>query len=350
MIAGAKFNFKTETLPSKGGLDRRAVIGAAVFVLALGAFFYVRYLTNLTHHRVMTAASRAVVAGITSGAASTVAATKATSLTATPKTVATASKTEAQPALAAVAVNNNPSNSVPAKAAPVSLGDSLMAVLSPSAKAETIQAPLLPEPVTSAPATVPVARQPLTVQAFAPRAVNHAPPLLTDAQKLALVAQARLGSFIEMAVKNPDVFGFNSGEQVGNATLGEPIAVFTISDTDRKKYQTGQPLKPLLQATNEWIFPVVLDGSIRYMLPVRHVGDAYVPGPGSRALAIVYEKIQQRWPASEGYHPQLVVNPNISNYFFTVPELPEQNLTDTGDMFQYNSNPSPASVILASWQ
>jgi hypothetical protein len=80
------------------------------------------------------------------------------------------------------------------------------------------------------------------------------------------------------------------------------------------------------------------------------VGDEYVAEPGSRALAMVYEKIEQHWPVSKGFHPQLVVNPNMPNYYFTIPELDQQNLTDIGDMFEYHPRLSPATVILASWQ
>ncbi|MDR3457395.1 MAG: hypothetical protein P4N60_08115 [Verrucomicrobiae bacterium] len=339
MIQAAKFNFKTESSPSpsKGGLNTKVVIGVMVHVLAVAVYLYVRYLTNMAHHRVMTSASRAVVAAITSAAASTAAASKTEPVAANP---------ELKPAAAAAV---NPSNSVPAKATAVSLGDSLMAVLSPSAKAETVQPPLPPLKTLDQPEAVPAARQVLKVQTATQKPVHRDPPVLTDAEKLAQIAHARFASVIDMAIKNPDAFGFASGERVDAAKLGDPIVVYTISAADRKSYQAGQPLQPLLHATNEWIFPVMLDGSIRYMLPVKRVDKGYVAGPGSRALAMVFDKIQQRWPASEGFHPQLVANANITSYFFTIPELPAPNLTDTGDMFQYNPTLSPASVILASW-
>jgi hypothetical protein len=337
-----KFNFKTktETVPAKGKPSHKVVIGVAVHVLAVAAYFYVRYLTNVAHHKVMTAASRAVVAAITSASASTAAATSKVA------PVVEAPKSNVQ--LAA----SNPSNSVPAKAAPVSLGDSLMAVLSPSAKAETVQAPLQPASAADVASAVPSARQTLKTKAHARRSIfdNDDDTPLTDAQQLSKLLDTRFQNVLDMALKNPDVFGFGSGERPDQATLGEPIVVYTISPEAQKGYQAGQPIKPLLQATNEWIYPVMLDGSIRYMLPIKRVDGKYVASTGSRALAMVYEKIEQRWPASEGFHPQLVVNPNMPNYFFTIPELPQQNLTDMGDMFQYNPTLSPASVILASWQ
>jgi len=349
MIQTAKFNFRTESSPAKGKSSRKIVIGVVVHVLAAAIYLYVRYLNNLAHHKVMAAASRAVVAAVTSATASTAAASKTAPVTVP---MAVSAKPEAQLLAAAapapVAVNS--SNSVPAKAAPVSLGDSLMAVISPSARAETIQMPLQPIKSADTVAAMPASRQPLKVPVSAQRSVRREAKPLTDAQKRSQVAEAKLDSVIGMATTHPDVFGFASNERVDMAKLGEPIIVYSISLADRKNYEAGQPLKPIMQATNEWIFPVVLNGRTRYMLPVKRVGTEYVAQPGSRALAMVLEKIEERWPASEGYHPQLVVNPKIANYYFTIPELPEQNLTDTGDMFQYNASLSPASVILASWR
>ncbi len=65
---------------------------------------------------------------------------------------------------------------------------------------------------------------------------------------------------------------------------------------------------------------------------------------------MVYEKILEHWPVGEGYHPQLVINPNMPFYYFTVPELPEQNLTDTTRMLEFNPSLTPAAVILESWR
>lgn len=349
MIQAAKFNFKTKTeaAPSKAKLDQKAVIGLAVLVLGAAIYFYVRYLTSAAHHRGMTAASRAVVAAITPAAAASAAAGAVKS---SPMAIAPASA-PVSPVVAA-AVVSAPSNSVPPAAAPVSFGDSLMAVLSPSAKAETLQAPLSPAPAMDVPASTPAARQTLKSPAPVKRVmhVDEDDVPLTDAQKLAQLTEARFGEVVEMAAKNPDVFGFGSKERPDMATLGAPIVVYTITPADQRNYRAGQPIAPLLQATNEWIYPVMLGGRMRYMLPIRRVDGEYVALPGSRALAMVYEKIGQRWPGSAGYHPQLVVNANMANYYFTIPELPEQNLTDIGDMFEYRPTLSPASVILASWQ
>ena len=86
------------------------------------------------------------------------------------------------------------------------------------------------------------------------------------------------------------------------------------------------------------------------MVEVSQIGREYVPGKGNKSLGMAWNKILEKWPAEAGYHPLLVVNPDVPGYYFTVPELPEQNLTDTIQMFYFHPGTSPADVILASWR
>jgi len=317
----ARFSFKNESLPSRGKLDRRAVVGLWVLGLLLTGYLYYLYLHHLTHNRSSVAASMAAAASA-----------------AKPSLPAVAPKPVAQTGPI------NSTNSIPTKPAQASLSDSLMAVLAPSAKGETIQPDF--QSLKDKSAAIPVARQPLKVQ---PPVLHDEPPL-TDGQKLLLAATNGFANVINFAFKNPDIFGFAPNERIQDAALGEALPVYTIAASDRENYQEGQPVKSLLQATNEWIFPVTLNHRVRFMVPVRRIDDEYVVQPCSRSLAIVYERILERWPAREGYHPQLVVNANLPHYYFTIPELPDQNLTDTSAMFEFNPTLSPASVILASWQ
>jgi len=83
---------------------------------------------------------------------------------------------------------------------------------------------------------------------------------------------------------------------------------------------------------------------------VNQVGHDYVPGKGNKSLAMAWGKIQEKWPVEEGFHPLLLVNAAVPGFYFTVPELPMQNITDTIEMFYLNPGTSPADVILASWR
>jgi hypothetical protein len=180
-------------------------------------------------------------------------------------------------------------------------------------------------------------------------AANPARPL-TDAEKIAEAAQTGFSRVMNYAKQYPDSYGFAPDESLDQANLGNAIPIYTIAASDRHSYQPGQPVKPLLQPTGDLVFPITYNGQVRYMVTVKKTSKGFVTGDGSKALAIVYDKILTSWPASGGYHPQLVVQSGVPDYYFTVPELPDPNLTDTSCMFQETPVLSPASVILASWR
>ena len=344
MIQAAKFYFKAKAADLDGGALNKLYGGLALLAMAVGMYFW--YLHLDAKHHVHNVAAKQVAPANPAPAKITPAAPAAP---AAPPVVAPATPPPA-PGQVAVAVaapvvdKTSISNSVPAKDAPGSLGDSLLSVITPSAKAETAQ-PAFDSLKAPDATVIPAARVPLRVSAPArPKAP------LTDQQKLVQAAQDRLDRIIDMASKNPDIFGFSPEDKFDLVKLGDPIPVYTVPSAARDTYQEGQPIKALLQPVKQWLFPVVLNDEVRVLVPVRRVGNDYIADNCSRALAMVYEKIQNRWPASEGYHPQLVVNPNMTGYFFTVPELSIPNLTDTSEMFEYNPSVSPASVILASWK
>ena len=237
-----------------------------------------------------------------------------------------------------------PSLILSAKPPPASLGESMLAALTPSARGETIQPEIPSLKTLGQPTTIPSARQALRAQATA-RPTVAAP--LTEDQKLLQAAEASVDHVLDLAENSPDIFGFVPGEPIHEAKLGDPIRVYNIPMAERRKYQPGQPINQMLQPANEWLCPVMLANRVRFMVSVKRVAGEYVAGTSSRSLAIVYEKIQDRWPSSDGFHPQLVANINNDSYYFTVPELPDANLTDSNVMFEYNPTLSPASVILS---
>jgi hypothetical protein len=226
------------------------------------------------------------------------------------------------------------------KDATVGFADSMMAVLSPSAKAETIQ-PELP------PAPRPAKRT--TIQTAAFSSSLHKPQAMTDEQKRLEVAQDGFAHVMDLAHNYRDTYGFLPDEDLEAARLGDPIPIYRVALQEQDTYK-GQPVSSLLKPSDEWVYPVVLANRIRYFVQVRYDGHDYVRGLGSRALAMAYEKILDRWPASEGFHPKLVTNPNLSFYYFTIPELPDQNITDTSRMFDMNPSLSPATLVLAAWR
>jgi len=242
----------------------------------------------------------------------------------------------------ALTKNDHP---VATKAAAVSFGDSMMAVLSPSAKGATIQQGLQSAPRQTANTAKPAKQA--TIQAAAALLSSREPQALTDEQKRLKVARDALSDVLDQARDYPDTYGFSSDERLSAVRLGDAIPIYRIALQGREKY-AGQPVSSLLKPADEWVYPVILDNRIRFMVQVRYDGHGYVRELGSRALAIEYVKILARWPASEGFHPKLVTIPNQPFFYFTVPELPDQNITDTSRMFDINPALSPASLALAN--
>jgi hypothetical protein len=160
-------------------------------------------------------------------------------------------------------------------------------------------------------------------------------------------AQLAFGDLIDVANKNPDACGFLPSDNLLHARLGEPIQVY---QTTGERYISGQPVKSLLKPAARWMVPVMIGDQIRCMVQVKTDGKEFVPGSPSKILGVAWNKIMEKWPASAGYHPQLIVNPEMPGYYFSVPELAQQNLTETDKVIYSPGDLSPASVILASWR
>ena len=317
MSQDAGIKFKSADSKPKRKSNRKLFLGLWVVVLAAAGFYYWQYLAHLTHvkpgHGVSAVATRVADRLKLAGGSP---------------------KSGDQPALA---TTNNP---ISAEAATGSFADSLMSVFSPSAEAETIQ-PKMP------PAFKPAKR--MTAPASVQKSSGQKPLPSAAEQELWSVAESGLDDVLGLAYRYPDPYGFTSDENYRAARLGNPIPVYMIAQEDRESYM-GQGVASLLKPADEWVFPVMLDNHVRFMVSVRHIGRDYVLGHGSRALAMAYEKIRERWPASEGFHPRLVINPSMPFYYFTIPELPDPNLTDTSRMLDFDPVLSPAAVILASWR
>jgi len=172
----------------------------------------------------------------------------------------------------------------------------------------------------------------------------------TESERLAMAGQTAFGNMMELATKYPDAYGFQAGDFLSDAKLGAPMPVYTITEADRASYQAGQSVKSLLKPSRQWVFPVLIGDRLCCMVQVKQNGHEFIPGKSNKSLAMAWNKIQERWPTEEGYHPLLVVNPDVPGYYFTVPELPQPNITDVIEMFFIHPGISPADVILASWR
>ena len=264
-----------------------------------------------------------------------------------PATVAVA---VAAPAVPSVAVVKNPMVAIPVESAP--------APVAQPAVPQTKSLPVATQPVTASPIARVVIGKGIYMQ-LPPAAIASQqstlpahPQNLSDADRLVQAGNEAFGNLIYMANSQRDACGFLPNDNLRHAQLGDPVPVYEIAAPDRAGYQSDKAVKPLLKATERWMFPVLVDSQIRCMLQVERNGHnySYVPGSTSKTLGMAWNKILEKWPTTAGYHPQLLINPEMPGYYFTVPELAEQNITDTEKMLYSPGDLSPAAVSLASWR
>lgn len=322
MNQAATIQFKSTVSPRKRGSAGKFFIGLLVaFAIAFAGFLGWRHFHPLKRGNAPTTTSRTAPAAV-----------KPASATVSPKVE------DRQPATSSVATK--------VKATVIGLADTVVEAIAPSAKTKPIQheAPPAPKPVAN---VLPAKR--ITLQAAAAAAPVHPPQPLTAAQKRLQIAQKGFDHIMDVAARNPGAYGFISEESLGNATLGKEIPVYTIALQGRDKF-ASQSVDSLLKPADEWLYPVVSGNKIYYMVKVKYDGHDYVLETGSRALGATYNKILAQWPEDKGFHPKLITVSGLPAYYFTIPELPEQNITDTDRMFDYNPEISPASIVLANCQ
>lgn len=306
-------------------ISKPVLIGLVALACVLGVWFYWMHLVGMTR----TQAAAAVPVATAAAKAATAATTTTAKATAAAAPVAAVKPETAREQVMAVwtyileSVKAAPVQAAPKSAAPAAS----QASAAPSGT------------VTIAPA--------VAAAAAAPRL---APKPLTDQDRMVQAAKIAFQNVMDQASAYPDSYGFQADDVLLNARLGDAMPVYTVAEKDYLKYQVGQPLKPLLKPASQWVFPVTIGTRVCCMVEVRQVGHTYVPGGGNKMLGQAWNKIIQKWPVSDGFHPQLVANANVPGYYFTVPELADQNLTDIIRMFEYETDLSPAGVILASWR
>ncbi len=199
-------------------------------------------------------------------------------------------------------------------------------------------------PMAAAPAA-PVTRVANKVATPAPKA---APQPVVKISPFQQAANTAFGNLINVANVNPDACGFRPGDSLLHAKLGEPIQLYQVASGQR--YKVGEPVKSLLKPSERWMIPVMVGNQIRCMVQVKRDGQEFVSGNPSKILGVAWGKIIETWPTAAGFHPQLIVNPDMPGYYFSVPELAQPNLTDTDKVIFAPGDISPASVILASWR
>lgn len=127
-------------------------------------------------------------------------------------------------------------------------------------------------------------------------------------QEVIQAAVDGLGPFLEaIPSQDSEHYGFASTEDLTNATLGKPFKVYTITPDKILNYSQEMELPSLISPTNLWFFPVVYEGKVRTTLTVDFVnGEWKAVAIGRSGLAKQLERIENKWPESDGYDHQFI--------------------------------------------
>jgi hypothetical protein len=184
-------------------------------------------------------------------------------------------------------------------------------------------------------------------------AVKLAPvnPVIAAVQE---AAQPKFDDLVDQAANAKSAYGFKNDDNLNDAQMGEPMPVYTVSPQDAAAFTEGQNIDSVLKQSGHWLVPVSVGGALRTFIQVSETSsNTFEVGRASVITARVWNTITTRWPAEKNFHPKLVMYPSMPSYFFTVPELQPQNLTDLDQILSEMDRPatlSPASVTFRSWR
>lgn len=121
-------------------------------------------------------------------------------------------------------------------------------------------------------------------------------------------AQAGLSGYLQ-AIPPTDLsyFNFQSFEQLEQATLGDPLMLYTIDPSDILSFEGDTPIQDLLQETGIWMFPVLAEGKMRTFLQVEKLEQKWqAVSLGSSGLAEEWDNIGAAYPPEKSYDRKLV--------------------------------------------
>lgn len=122
-------------------------------------------------------------------------------------------------------------------------------------------------------------------------------------------------------------YGFTRSDDFQQARLGTALNLYTITPQSLLTYSADTPVTSLLSKTAMWYFPVMVHNEIRAILVVDQVdGQWQAVSLGYAELARALDRVGQRWPQAEGFHPQLIAVFQAKEYLVWVPEYSSDDL------------------------
>ena len=148
------------------------------------------------------------------------------------------------------------------------------------------------------------------------------------AEALAAASQGLPGFLASVPPGDEAMYGFVPGGELTQARLGAPLRLYTITPAALAGGRAAVSVGGLLADTTMWYFPVQVGEEVKAMLVVDRMEDGWrAVSFGYAPLAREWNVIAKQWPAAKGFHPRLAVVFQAQQYWFTVPEVDDRNLT-----------------------
>lgn len=107
--------------------------------------------------------------------------------------------------------------------------------------------------------------------------------------------------------------GFESPDEVKEAQLGQPMAVYEITLDKLKSYKSGTDANSLLIPSSETIYPVSVHGNVRSGITIVHKEAGYEPASfGNAAIVKALARYRQR----EGSQNEFVLRIPVFNMYY----------------------------------
>ncbi len=136
-----------------------------------------------------------------------------------------------------------------------------------------------------------------------------------DAQSAATQSLASFRKLINN--QNYRDLGFESPDEVANATLGEPLPILVVRLDQLREYRQGTDVNSLLNQSNEVNFPVIASNQVRSSVVVEQVNGRWQTGTlGNGALAKHIAAVRKARTGAEGVTQQALVHVKALGIYF----------------------------------
>jgi hypothetical protein len=123
-------------------------------------------------------------------------------------------------------------------------------------------------------------------------------------------------------------YGFPDDADLSTVSLGSPVLMHTIQPAALSSNQVSDTVSSLVSESSMWFFPLLMGSEVRAMMVVDRQGSVWkAVSLGYAPLAREWNQVLNQWPASKGFHPRLIAVFQAKQFYFTVPEIGERNLT-----------------------